>query len=400
MPLLTSILVLLVSARLLGELMIRFKQPALVGEILAGIILGPGLLNLVKPTDHLAGISELSVFLIVLSAGLEMDLGEVVTSIRGRAFFGALIGFLLPLFSGLALGTAFGFDLLRSTFLALCISITALPVAVRILGNFKLLNTQIARFSIATAIINDVAALLIVGVVLDLKGAEGWGPLILAVVTPAAKLLVFALMVFVASRLLLWGGSQTHYLERLMEKAQQFFGREAIFGIAILFVLVFASMSENFGSHFVIGAFFGALILNKDVFGTSLFCEVENTLNSISAGFLAPIFFAFLGLSFSVKSFSSPFFVLMVLAVSISSKICGGFVGARWAGMPRTDALGVGIILNGRGIMELVVANIAYQRGFIDQALFSTLVLMGLLTTVITPILFRRCIVGSRLPAN
>ena len=107
-----------------------------------------------------------------------------------------------------------------------------------------------------------------------------------------------------------------------------------------------------------------------------LFSELENTLHSITGGFLAPVFFGFLGLHFSLSTLRQPGFVICVLVVSVGSKILAGWLGGRLAKLDATRSLGIGIILNGRGIMELVVANIALQRGFINEGLFSTLVLM------------------------
>lgn len=393
MPLLTSILLLLIGSRLLGELMRRIKQPAIVGEILAGILLGPAVLSLIAPTDELKGISELSVFLIVLSAGLEMQFGEVMGFMRGKGFLVAFLDFFVPLGSGLVLGTLFGLGVMQTVLLGLCMSITALPVAVRILDTFKLLNTKIARYSIATAILNDVAALLFLGVILQMGAnapeANTFLHVALSAIKTAGQLLLFAVIVFAASRFLRWGGSQTKIIEKFLEKIIGLFGKEALFGIAVVFVLLFGSISQGLGSHHVIGAFFGALLLSKDVFGTSLFSELENTIHSLTAGFLAPIFFAFLGLHFSVTVFTSPMLSIAVIAVAMASKILAGWWGARWLRMSQAEAIGVGIMLNGRGIMELVVANIALQNKLIDHELFSSLVLMGVLTTAVTPVLFR-----------
>ena len=146
MPLLTAILVLLVLSRLFGELIARLGQPAIVGEILAGIVLGPAVLGVIKPTEALSGISELSVFLIVLSAGLEMEFEDVVKAFRGRGLIVAATGFFIPFFCGLLLGLLFGMDSMRTVFVGLCISITALPVAIRILESFEILGTPIARY--------------------------------------------------------------------------------------------------------------------------------------------------------------------------------------------------------------------------------------------------------------
>lgn len=401
MPLLTAILILLVLSRLLGELMARIGQPAIVGEILAGILLGPAILGFIHPTDALEGISELSVFLIVLSVGLEMEFGDVINSLKGRGLIVAFTGFFIPFGCGLLLGALFRLDSMHTVFLALCISVTALPVAARILESFKILHTVVARYTIAAAILNDIAALLCLGVILDMPGDKSASKTSLAVVLAvgrtALKLALFAMVILLASRLLRWGSGQTRYIEKGLHRIMGFFGREALFGIAVVFVLVFASMSENLGSHFVIGAFFGALLLSQDVFGTSLFSELKNTLHSITGGFLAPIFFGYLGLQFSLATLRSPFFVLTVLSVSIGSKVLAGWLGGKWAGLAAPQALGIGIVLNGRGIMELVVANIAFQRGFIDKELFSTLLLMGVVTTVLTPILFRKYVLRDLL---
>lgn len=393
MPLLSSILVLLVAARLLGQLMVRLKQPALVGELFAGILLGPAVLNWISPNKSLEGISELSVFLIVVAAGLEMEMGEVMKSIKGRGLLAAMLGFFVPLLGGIVLGASFRLDPIRTFFLGLCMSITALPVTVQILTSFNLLQSRIANFTIATSILNDILGLLCLGIILDRSGFSSSGgliPLFVSVLKTSLKLSFFALMVFVTNRLIQWGTHKTSVIEKLISKFQTLFGPEAIFGAAVIFVLFFGSMSETLGSHFIIGAFFGALLLSPDVFGTSVFSGLQNTLHSLTSGFLGPVFFAYIGLSFSGHAFSKPFLVLGVLLASIATKILGGYLGGRIIKMSQYESLGAGIILNGRGVMELVVANIAYQNNLIDQDLYSTLIIMGIVTTVMTPILFNK----------
>jgi Kef-type K+ transport system membrane component KefB len=150
----------------------------------------------------------------------------------------------------------------------------------------------------------------------------------------------------------------------------------------------------------VIGAFFGALLINKDLFLASRYSELEKTLASITGGFLAPVFFAYLGLEFNLLEMKSPWFVVAVLAVSILTKILAGWLGGRLIRLSNTDSLGIGIILNGRGVMELVIANIAFKHGLIGEGLFSTLILMGVVTTMITPVLFRRYVLPHYATAN
>ena len=155
-------------------------------------------------------------------------------------------------------------------------------------------------------------------------------------------------------------------------------------------VLNLLEPNEALGFHFVIGAFFGALLIDRKFFLASRFSELDHTLRSVTDGFLGPVFFATIGLEFQASKIQSVDFALVVLAVSIVSKLAAGWVGARLIGVGFTEALGIGIILNGRGVMELVIASIAYHRGFIGQGLFSVLVLMGVVTTVITPVMFQR----------
>jgi Kef-type K+ transport system membrane component KefB len=390
MPLLTTLLILIVSARLLGQVFSRFNQPAIIGEMLAGVILGPSLLNLISPTPALSGISEFAVFLIVLSAGLEMNFKEVIDSMRGKGIVIALLGFILPLTGGILVGVGFGLDVSRTIFLGLCVSITALPVTVSILQSFKLLGSNIARYSVATAIFNDIAALLVLGVILNLPEQKSYQAVATATFQASSKLILLILLIVSISLLIKKVIEKGISIDKWSEKLVDLIGNEALFGLLLLLVLIFGSVSAALGFHFVIGAFFGALLIDRTFFLPSRYKELELTLSSITGGFLAPVFFAYLGLEFKVQVIDSFWFVAVVLVVSIVTKILAGWIGGRLIGLSKSDALGIGFILNGRGVMELVIASIAYDRGFIGQDLFSVLVLMGVVTTMITPLMFRK----------
>ncbi len=390
MSLLTSLLVLLVVARLLGQIFQKFQQPAIVGEMLAGIILGPSVLGLMEADAALSAISELAVFLVVLSAGLEMNFQDVLNSLKGRGLIVAMLAFALPFASGIFVGLAFELDSMRSLFLGLCISITALPVTVRILQSFNLIDSDIARYSVATAIVNDVVALLILGVILNLPEEASFNQLGISIGVGSAKLALLAFVVLGFNWFLQRLTDAGVRIQSFSEKLVSSLGNEAVFGVIILFVLAFGSVSEALGFHFVIGAFFGALLVDRKFFKASRYSDLERSLLSITDGFLAPVFFAYLGLEFYPAAMHSVEFVIIVLLVAILSKVISGYLGGRILGMSHERSLGIGYILNGRGVMELVIASIAYERGFIGQGLFSTLLLMGVVTTVLTPILFKR----------
>jgi Kef-type K+ transport system membrane component KefB len=155
-------------------------------------------------------------------------------------------------------------------------------------------------------------------------------------------------------------------------------------------VLLFSTVTETLGFHFIIGAFFAALLINESIIGKENLTAVETTTSSLAMGFLAPIFFAGIGLEFDISSINNIGLLVAVIAVSYLSKILGGYIGGRIAGLsPKVSAV-LGFGLNARGIMELVIANIAHKAGLISNEIFSILVIMGVLTTLTTPLMLKR----------
>jgi len=333
MSLLSSLLALIVAARLLGHLFVKWQQPAIVGEMIAGVLLGPAVLGLIQPDAALSGIASLAIFLVVLAAGLEMSLHDVVGAMRGRGLVIALIAFALPFAAGLGLAWAFELDLMRSLFLGLCISITALPVAIKMLNDMGLLATAIGRYAVSTAVINDVTALFILGVLLALPEQTNLSDVLLTGSVVTVKLLALAAAVMGLNALLNWLERRGVNVSAGPERLVAIFGPEALFGIVIVFVLVFGSLSEGLGFHFVIGAFFGALLLDQRHFVASRYEDLRLTLTSITGGFLGPVFFASLGLEFKFTALDNVAFVLAVLVVAIATKVLAGWWGGRLIGM-------------------------------------------------------------------
>ena len=173
MPLIEALLLLLVLSRVLGEIAARFGQPVMIGEILAGVILGPSVLHYVDYSTEIKAIAQLGVLLLVFIAGMEMDLGALWTSVRGRGAWVSAAGFIVPLLCGMILGAIFHLDETRTIFIGLCIAITALPVSVRILMDLGKLQTEVGQKIVSAAVANDVASLLALGIILDVKGGNG-----------------------------------------------------------------------------------------------------------------------------------------------------------------------------------------------------------------------------------
>ncbi|MFZ4398607.1 MAG: cation:proton antiporter [Bacteroidales bacterium] len=392
MPFVVELLLLLLAARMFGEIMERINQPAMIGEVIAGFILGPSLLGFAAYTSEIKVISDLGVFLLVILAGFEIDIDELRKSIKGRNSWIALLGFIIPMVSGFIIGLIFSLPIPLTIFLSLCISITALPVSIRILMDLGKLNTDIGQKIISAAIFNDVISLLVLGVILDFKdGVSNYSDLGYKILITIAKVLVFMIIMVVAYRLFHKAKEKVSFLNIQFENFLNFLkGKESLFAVVMVFVLVFASLSELVGLHFVIGAFFGAILLPREMIGFDNFQKVQQNTSSITMGFLAPIFFTTMGIQFNLLSINNIYLLLIVILASFVSKILGGYLGGRLARMPKQESFALGIGLNARGIMELVIANIALQNGFIDISLFSILVIMGIITTVVTPFLLKR----------
>jgi len=391
LPFIVTLLILLLSAKIMGELAERFGQPAMIGEVLAGVILGPSLFNIIPVVGDIKPIADLGVFLLILMAGMEIEAEEIRDSIRGRNLFIAVLGFIIPMGSGLLIGHFFHFSNIFTIFLGLCIAITALPVSIRILMDLGKLKSDVGQRIISAAIFNDIISLLVLGIILDYNGESGkLEDVTFSILFTSAKVIFFIFFLVVAYRLIGMAKKRVNTLNPKMEKFLHFLkGKESMFALVILFVLIFSSIAELLGLHFIIGAFFGALLFPRTLFQKTEFEQVRHTTASFTMGFLAPIFFAIMGIQFDASALTNGLLLTVVLIASFLSKILGGYFGSRLAGFDNLRSITIGLGLNARGIMELVIANIALQKGFIDVPIFSILVMMALLTTLITPFLLK-----------
>lgn len=392
LPFFTNLLILLVVARIFGEIFERFKQPAMIGEIIAGIMLGPSLLNLIHRTEEIKVISELGIFLLVILAGLEINIDDIIKSLRGRNIIISLLAFFIPTLGGIAVGYFFEQDIMATVFIGLCVAITALPVSIRILMDLGKINSQVGQKIISVAIFDDVLALSILGVLLNIKDTDmSPASVMQAGALSFFKLILFIFLLsmayFIIRRLLRKG----NYIEESLEKVVALLkGKEPLFAMFFAFVLLFSTVTENLGLHFIVGAFFAAMLISESLIGKENLKSIETTTRSMAMGFLAPIFFAGIGLEFNISSISNVALLLAVLLVSYSSKIVGGFLGGTLAGLGSRVSFTLGLGLNARGIMEIVIANIAYRNGLISTEIFSILVIMGVITTLTTPLLLKK----------
>ena len=393
MNLITSLLLLLICARIFGRLFKTLGFQEIIGEILGGLLIG--LTTLVHTSKELNGIMELAVFLLIFAAGLEMNLKDIFSALRKKAIICALTGFIISFTAGVLVSYLMDLKLIPCMVVGLCFAITAMPVVVGFLQNLKMMDTQVGHVIIGSAVLIDIAALLFLGITFDMEKTAGLFEFIKTFSIKTFNMAFFFTAIMLVNKFLRSEISRANKTEKAFKKLISYLGKEAIFGIGVLFVLGFSTLSEALGFHFIIGAFFGGLLLNKDIIGTNAFLSMTRTLGAITNHFLTPVFFAYIGLHFSIEAFNEWKLLLIVMAVAFLSKIFGAWIGGRLIHFTNREALQLGIILNSRGVLDLVVANLAYSKGYINSDIFSILIFLGVSSVIINPFLYRRFISPS-----
>jgi Kef-type K+ transport system membrane component KefB len=390
-----SIIVILVSARILGEVFQRIGQPPLVGELLAGLVIGPSILGLVGPSADLHVISNLAVFFLVFLAGLEMDPREIRRA-GGSAIVISIIAFFIPLLAGTGTSLLFGLATVQSLFMGLLLSITAVPVSAIVLMQFGILNSRLGNTVITAAVVNDIMSLIMLSIILQIAADGGTAPLNVGdVLVSGINMAVFLGGIFLLDIILRKiAGGLRRKVEPFFKKLQT---KEAAFGVLLITAIAISLVAQDIGLHFVIGTFFSGLVIYRGRIGRENFNKVYGTISAITFGFFAPIFFALIGIEFNVQSLVSaiPLF-LALLGVAIVTKVAAGYIGAKIVGFSREVSLAIGFLMNGRGMVELVIASIGFGLGIIDMTLFSIAVAIGLVTTILAPLTSRPMVSSAK----
>jgi Kef-type K+ transport system membrane component KefB len=363
--------------------------PPLVGELAAGIIIGPYVLKLITPDQSLNVISDLGVFFLMLLAGLQMDPREIrKAGLRGAIL--SILAFSLPYLAGFGVSALFGLGIVQSMFVGLLLSITAVPVSTIVLMQFGILETKVGNTVITAAVINDIFSLVILSIVLQLHGANG-APVNVTetMVNSVIKILLFIGGIFLIDILFrkanVWFQRRgTYFFEKLHTK-------EAAFGILLISTILVSVVAQVvIGLHFIIGTFFSGLIVYKEIIRRENFERVYGIISAISFGFFAPIFFAVIGININMDSIANnlPFFIVLAV-VAVVTKVGGGYIGSRLIKFSKDESLAIAFLMNGRGMVELVIASIGFTSGIIDATIFSITVTIGWATTILAPILSR-----------
>jgi Kef-type K+ transport system membrane component KefB len=379
--LLLALIAIFVAAKLFGVLAERLGQPAVLGELLGGVIVGVSGLRLVDPHDvtiHL--LSELGVILLLFLIGLETDLRKLM-NVGGSATAVAVVGVALPFLGGAALGHLLGFRLMVAIFLGAALTATSVGITARVFSDLGHLQDREAQVVLGAAVVDDIIGLVLLTVVGTLAGGGelsflGLGRIILT----AFGFVILAIVI----------GS---YLAPMLIRAIDRIGmKRGLFFASIVFAFALAYIASRVGSAIIIGSFAAGLVLARTHRGK----EIEREVHDV-AQFFIPIFFVVVGAAIDLRSIN-PFdpdarrflwIGLALTAIGVAGKVAAGFVV--WQKDMRRIVIGVGMIP--RGEVGLIFAQIGLSTKLISGGLYSAVALMVMLTTFIAPPLLRRLLV-------
>jgi Kef-type K+ transport system membrane component KefB len=390
---LLALTIIIITARLMGMLFKRLDQPAVIGEVIGGILLGPSLFGRIAPESaayllpadaapFLSIISQLGVILYMFLVGLELDLGVLRTRARATLAI-STASIVAPFALGIALASGVyesyapavvGF-IPFALFFGVSLSITAFPVLARILGDHALQRTPMGVMALTCAAINDAVAWCLLAFVVGVTQATAGG----AVMTIGLTAVYVGLMLTVGRRLM------ARAVPRL--DASITVGEQSL-TIALVAVLLSAVATEFIGVHAIFGAFLlGAIIPH----GSAIAKHVRERIEDVVRVMLLPAFFAFTGLRTEIglmQGLDDWLMCLVIIAIATAGKFGGATLAARVTGLDWRDSAALGILMNTRGLVELIVLNIGLDLGVLSPRLFTMLVVMAIVTTIMTsPIL-------------
>jgi Kef-type K+ transport system membrane component KefB len=386
-----DLFVLLAAAVLAGEISVHLGQAALVGQLFVGVVLGPTLLGpyfgLTGVTPALTAMQTLAVIFVLFLAGLEI----VPSSIYKMEFGNLVLGigaFAIPFTLGAVLvGPVLGLGYPENLYVALTLSITALPVMSIMLDELGLRGTRLGTWLMNAALLNELTAVSVFAVLLRL-GATPFANVTAVLIGILSLALFIATMLTIQQSLALL--RRTRMWERMAKGfATTWRSKQGEFALLMVLVVGATLYSQFLGLTYVVGAFYAGLLVTRESAGKAAHTSISQIFGAMSWGFFIPLFFALIGVNMDLRLLGTPQLVAafgILFAFAAISKIGTGVGIASLFGWKRTDALTIGHLINSRGAVELAMAVILLDSGLISTAIFTLIAGIGLVTTIISPI--------------
>ncbi|MGE3278536.1 MAG: cation:proton antiporter [Candidatus Altimarinota bacterium] len=350
-------------------------MPTLFGEVFAGFLVGPMMLGWVTETEAIRVLAELGVFFLMFHAGLEFSPDDLRSSFKGA--FWVAFGSIVVCFSGVfGISVWMGFEVFTAVFMSLILSVSAVEISARMLKDAKMGSFQLSQLSVTSALLAEVFMLIAFSLFLDVYQTRAFDFL---------HFVVLFVKVFGYFAVVLWfGHTFSAFLHRFLYKGNKGFT------LSLIIALIFGVFAESIGLHFIIGAFLAGLFLQKELIDIEMYDKLEDRVFGLSYSFLGPIFFASLAFHLDITSLMlMPWFVLALFVAANVGKVLGAMLVGKWKGMNRREGFALGLAMNNRGALALILASVGLEEGVIHGEIFSILVALALVSTFFTLLLFK-----------
>lgn len=367
--LLFTFFIIFASAKIMGEIFVRLKMPAIIGELMAGVLLGNYALHLIDTSNHvLMSFAEIGVIFLLFHVGLEIRVKDLFAVGRTAVFVG-ILGVILPLILGFVTMFLIGYKFVESLFVATAILATSVGISIKVLQDLGLIKHKVAYIVLGAAVLDDILALICLALVKGLARKE-------------FNTLEFA---FLVAESLVFVGFLTFWGPKIAKKTHKWIERlnipEGPFVFSVILCLGLAELADIIGLAAIIGAFMAGIVIDE----LAGVYELENKVKYINE-FLLPFFFVMMGAHLNPATFLQPrllFLVLVVSLVAAVSKMIGAWM-ACWKHGWRTG-LQIGVCMIPRGEVGIIVALIGLSLHTITQEIYTVVISMSLVTTIITP---------------
>ncbi len=386
LDILRSLAIIIVSAKLIGLLARRFRAPQVAGEIIAGLLIGPSVLNLVTDSDFLAGMAEIGVILLMFSAGLETEIDKLKKS-GLKALIIACTGVFVPLVGGTVLYMCFyGFaevgsvQFMEAIFIGTILTATSVSITVQVLKELGKISSDVGTTIMSAAIIDDVIGIVVLTAVLGLKD-------------PSANLGLVCIKTLVFFVLSLFVGMILFRIMRAMDRKWPHTRRIPILGMALAFILAYVA-DRYFGVADITGAYVAGIILssldNSDY--------IDRKMDISSYMIFGPVFFASVGLQTNLRTVDMTILVFAVafVIVGLSAKVIGCGLVSKLLRFSNSDSLKIGVGMMTRGEVALIMAQRGLKAEIIDSRYFTAVILLIVTSSILTPVCLKAIYAAER----
>ncbi|MCP1122513.1 cation:proton antiporter [Bacillus sp. 3103sda1] len=364
--------VILLCTKLAGDISVRLGQPAVLGKLIIGIVIGPAMFGIINSSELIDELSAIGVLLLMFMAGLETDLEELNRNLTS-SFAVAMGGIIFPFIGGYVAGLLFGMTQAHAIFLGLLLCATSVSISVQTLRDLGKMNTRESTTILGAAVFDDVIVVILLAFVMSFLGSQD-----VSVTLVIAKKVIFFVTIFFIG----WKG--VPFIMKILSPLRV---SESLISAALIICFSFAYYSEIMGIAGIIGAFAAGIAISQ----TSYKHEVEHKIEPIAYAIFVPVFFVSIGMEITFQGLGNQiWFIIIMTIIAILTKLVGSGLGARLTGFDLRSSISIGAGMVSRGEVALIIASNGLASNLLAKENFTSIVIVVILTTIITPPMLKK----------